>query len=427
MPPPPPTAAPLPVKRVGKYDLHHQLGQGSFATVRLGVDTGTQEKFAVKIIAKEFIFRKNLEIQVKREVALLQALNHKHIVALRDVLQTAKTVYLVLELVEGGELFTQIREKRRLDEAVARKIFQQIILAIRYCHNQKVAHRDLKPENILLDRNGDVKVNDFGLAKLSEDGTDMFTTKVGSPNYIAPEVIRDPRYNAFNADVWTCGILLFVMISGKHAFQDKNNNREALYRMIQAGEHREFGPEFSDGCKDLVSKLLVVDVEKRYTIEQVLQHPWFRVDFDVAQLGATEVGPVTPLSEANAVTDVQEPASPAPVGKRPDGPTRSIPFARGPVVVAADELCAQLRAHGMQPQPVADADKDVRVFSTFVTAGSKGLATFLIAVEPSPGADESAAVITLRQSRGDESMLDELHSKLVDALVPSTGSRSLDA
>lgn len=217
-------------KRMGKYELGRVIGSGSFSKVRLGTDTTTNEIYAVKVIDKAQLAKQRLEDQLKREIAVLKMLRHKHIVSMREVLQTSRHIYIVLELVEHGELFERIVQQRRFPEDQARKYFQQLILAVRYCHNQGIAHRDLKPENLLLDRDGNIKISDFGLANLTNNTDDLMSTVCGTPNYVAPEVIRDQGYNGFLADLWSCGIILYVMLSGHQAFDDPNV--KALFNKI---------------------------------------------------------------------------------------------------------------------------------------------------------------------------------------------------
>uniref|UniRef100_A0A7S1W0K7 non-specific serine/threonine protein kinase n=1 Tax=Neobodo designis TaxID=312471 RepID=A0A7S1W0K7_NEODS len=272
-------------KRMGKYELGRVLGHGSFSKVRLGTDTTNGEVFAVKIIDKAQLAKQRLEEQLKREIAVLKTLRHKHIVAMREVLQTSRHIYIVLELVEGGELFEQIVQERRFPEEKARRYFQQLILAVKYCHKQGIAHRDLKPENLLLDKAGHIKISDFGLANLTNDSGDLMSTVCGTPNYVAPEVIRDQGYSGFSADVWSCGIILYVMMSGHQAFDDPNV--KALFNKIERGEY-QMSRYFTEGAKDLISKILVVDAAKRLTIEEIIQHPWFQVGFDASQLAQTE-------------------------------------------------------------------------------------------------------------------------------------------
>lgn len=264
-------------KKVGKYELGRTLGSGSFSKVKLGVDDQGKQ-YAVKIIDKEQLVREHMEEQLKREISIMRMLNHPHIVKLFDVLQTQNHIYLVLELVTGGELFDRIVAAQRFDEEKGRHFFQQLIVSLHFCHRNGVAHRDLKPENLLVDEKDNIKITDFGLANLNEGtGTQLLNTVCGTPNYVAPEVLQEKGYDGITADVWSCGIILFVMLSGYLPFDDPQLN--ALFTKIERGEFR-MSKHFSDGARDLIGKMLVVDVKKRLTLDGVMKHPWFMKNFD---------------------------------------------------------------------------------------------------------------------------------------------------
>ena len=232
-------------KRIGKYELGRTLGTGTFSKVKHGTDTETQQVYAIKIIDKAQLAKEHMEEQLKREIAVMKLLKHDHIVQLREVLQTQKHIYLVLEIIEGGELFDRIVEAKRFDEETARKYFQQLVLGVWYCHQQGIAHRDLKPENLLLDSNDNLKISDFGLSNLQRGGgaSTLLQTVCGTPNYVAPEVLKEQGYNGINADIWSCGVILFVMLAGYLPFDD--NNLNALFNKIERGEFR-MARHFSD-------------------------------------------------------------------------------------------------------------------------------------------------------------------------------------
>lgn len=195
-------------KVVGKYQLGKTLGQGfvedpiflffvstltpsimsfcfcffrTFSKVKLGVDTTNGETFAIKVINKESIKQQNLEEQLKKEITILKMLKHKHLIALKEVLQTKSNVYMVMELVTGGELFDRIVSDKKLAEPIARRYFQQLICGLQFCHENGVAHRDLKPENLLLDKDDNVKISDFGLSSLSSNKDQILKTACGTP------------------------------------------------------------------------------------------------------------------------------------------------------------------------------------------------------------------------------------------------------
>eukprot|EP00760_Papus_ankaliazontas_P011318 PhM_4_TR14714/c1_g1_i1/m.7538 len=295
-------------KKVGRYELGKTLGTGNFSKVKVATDE-ENHTWAIKIIDKQQLAKEHMEEQLKREIAVMKLLKHENIVQLREVLQTGNHIYLVLELVTGGELFDKIVAAKKFDEATARRYFQQLVMGIYYCHLQGIAHRDLKPENLLLDSNDNVKISDFGLSNLQRGGPQgggtLLQTVCGTPNYVAPEVLREKGYNGFQADVWSCGVILFVMLAGYLPFDDTNMNH--LFNKIERGEYR-MAKHFSDSTRDLISKMLTVDAVVRVTLEDVINHPWFRVGFNEAALQRAKCGKLEVSSEqvSNAVSDVVE-------------------------------------------------------------------------------------------------------------------------
>lgn len=178
-----------------------------------------------------------------------------------------------MEHVEGGELFDYLVKKGRLTENEAVGFFQQIILGVDYCHNHLICHRDLKPENLLLDRHRNVKIADFGMASLQVPST-MLETSCGSPHYASPEIIKGIKYNGPSADVWSCGIILFALVTGNLPFDDENIRR--LLNKVKTGIYTI--PDYvSPSARDLITKMLVVEPDLRYTMRQVMDHPWFNL------------------------------------------------------------------------------------------------------------------------------------------------------
>ncbi len=203
--------------RVGPYELGATLGRGNYGLVKLAVNRETGEQFAVKIVKKEVLEDETkANVDIKREIQIMKALDHTNIVALNDVLYSPKRVFMVMELVRGGELFESIVNNGRQDEATARKYFHQLIDAVHYCHHRGVYHRDLKPENLLLGENGELKITDFGFSAMKNYGAHLLTTNCGSPHYCAPEVWNGSQdgYDGRKNDAWSCGIILFVMLTG---------------------------------------------------------------------------------------------------------------------------------------------------------------------------------------------------------------------
>ncbi|XP_065620039.1 CBL-interacting protein kinase 23 [Quercus suber] len=218
--------------RVGKYELGRTLGEGNFAKVKFARNVDTGENVAIKILDKEKILKHKMIAQIKREISTMKLIRHPNVIRMYEVMASRTKIYIVMEFVTGGELFDKIASRGRLKEDEARKYFQQLINAVDYCHSRGVFHRDLKPENLLLDANAVLKVSDFGLSALPqqvrEDG--LLHTTCGTPNYVAPEVINNKGYDGAKADLWSCGVILFVLMAGYLPFED--SNLMSLYKKV---------------------------------------------------------------------------------------------------------------------------------------------------------------------------------------------------
>ncbi|MQM12724.1 hypothetical protein Taro_045642 [Colocasia esculenta] len=262
----------------GKYEIGRLLGKGTFAKVYHAKHLVSGEGVAIKVVDKEQVKRvPGMAAQIVREISVMRLVRHPNVVELREVMATRSRVYFVMEHVRGGELFALV-ERGPLDEDQARRYFQQLVSAVDFCHSRGVSHRDLKPENLLLDDAGDLKVSDFGLSALPEqqrkDG--LLHTQCGTPAYVAPEVIRKRGYDGTQADLWSCGVILYVLLAGFLPFQDENMVR--MYRKVFKAEF-EFPPWFSPGARRLVSRLLVVDPGRRFTVPEIMGDPWFMQGF----------------------------------------------------------------------------------------------------------------------------------------------------
>ncbi|XP_047320121.1 CBL-interacting protein kinase 2-like [Impatiens glandulifera] len=256
-----------------RYDIGRLLGQGNFAKVYYGRDIKSGQSVAIKVIHKEKVLKAGLIEQTMREISIMRLVKHPNILQLYEVMATKTKIYFVMEYAKGGELFKKLC-KGRLKEDVARRYFRQLVSAIRFCHSRGVYHRDLKPENILLDENGDLKVSDFGLSALAEsklqDG--LLHTTCGTPAYVAPEVIGRKGYDGEKADVWSCGVILFVLLSGYLPFFDSNLIR--MYRKICKAEYKS--PSwFPPNIRKLLTRILEPNPHIRISFDKIIEHPWF--------------------------------------------------------------------------------------------------------------------------------------------------------
>ncbi|KAG2398810.1 CBL-interacting serine/threonine-protein [Vigna angularis] len=261
--------------RVGKYELGRTLGEGNFAKVKFARHVESRENVAIKILDKEKVLKHKMIDQIKREISTMKLIRHPNVIRMHEVMASKTKIYIVLEFVTGGELFDKIARSGRLKEDEARKYFQQLICAVDYCHSRGVFHRDLKPENLLLDANGVLKVSDFGLSALPqqvrEDG--LLHTTCGTPNYVAPEVIHNKGYDGAKADLWSCGVILFVLMAGYLPFEE--TNLTALYKKIYKAEFTS-PPWFSSSAKKLINRILDPNPATRITFAEVVENDWFK-------------------------------------------------------------------------------------------------------------------------------------------------------
>ncbi|BAT88254.1 hypothetical protein LR48_Vigan09g134800 [Vigna angularis] len=262
-----------------RYELGRLLGQGTFGKVYYGRSAITNQSVAIKMIDKDKIMRTGQVEQIRREISVMRLTRHPNIIQLFEVMANKSKIYFVMEYAKGGELFNKVA-KGKLKEDVAHKYFKQLINAVDYCHSRGVFHRDIKPENILLDENGNLKVSDFGLSALVEskrqDG--LLHTPCGTPAYVAPEVIKRKGYDGTKADIWSCGIVLFVLLAGYLPFHDPNLIE--MYRKISKAELKcpnWFPP---DVCK-LLGMMLDPNPDTRIPISIIREHCWFKKEPNV--------------------------------------------------------------------------------------------------------------------------------------------------
>lgn len=251
----------------------HQLGEGSFGKVKLARHRVTNQEVAMKIISRRALISRDMNGRVEREIQYLQLLRHPHIIKLYTVITTKTDIIMVLEYAPT-ELFDFIVKHGRLDEKRARKMFQQLICAVEYCHRHKVVHRDLKPENVLLDKNHNIKLADFGLSNIMTDGN-FLKTSCGSPNYAAPEVISGKLYAGPEVDVWSSGVILYVFLVGRLPFDDEFIPN--LFRKIQAGNFH-IPNHLPRGAVNIIKRCLQVHPVQRMTIQDIREDEWFQTD-----------------------------------------------------------------------------------------------------------------------------------------------------
>lgn len=256
-----------------RYEIGKILGQGTFAKVHHARNLKTGMSVAIKIIDKKKILKVGMIEQIKREISVMRMVRHPNVVELYEVLATKTKIYFVMEYVKGGELFNKVK-KGKLKEDAARKYFQQLISAVDYCHSRGVFHRDLKPENLLLDENGNLKVSDFGLSALAaskhQDG--LLHTTCGTPAYVAPEIINRRGYDGAKADIWSCGVVLYVLLAGYLPFHD--SNLIEMYRKIGKADYK-FPNWFAPEVRRLLTKILDPNPSTRISIAKIMENPWF--------------------------------------------------------------------------------------------------------------------------------------------------------
>ncbi|ORX83832.1 Pkinase-domain-containing protein [Anaeromyces robustus] len=263
------------VKRIGNYELGKNIGEGNFAKVKIATHILTKEQVAVKVIDKAKLDKTTAK-KLFREVRIMKLLNHPNIVKLYEVIDTPTELYLFMEYASSGEIFDYLVAHGRMKEKEARRIYRQIVSAIEYCHNLHVIHRDLKAENLLLDRNMNVKIADFGFSNQFSPGQRL-NTWCGSPPYAAPELFQGKEYSGPEVDIWSLGVVLYVLVCGGLPFD--GSTLAKLRARVLAGKFKV--PFYmSTECEALIKRMLTVDPAKRATLEDVKKDKWFNMDYD---------------------------------------------------------------------------------------------------------------------------------------------------
>ncbi|XP_017539252.1 serine/threonine-protein kinase MARK1 isoform X2 [Pygocentrus nattereri] len=264
---------------VGNYRLLKTIGKGNFAKVKLARHVLTGREVAVKIIDKTQLNPTSLQ-KLFREVRIMKILNHPNIVKLFEVIETEKTLYLIMEYASGGEVFDYLVAHGRMKEKEARAKFRQIVSAVQYCHQKRIVHRDLKAENLLLDADMNIKIADFGFSNEFTIGSKL-DTFCGSPPYAAPELFQGKKYDGPEVDVWSLGVILYTLVSGSLPF-DGQNLKELRERVLRGKYRIPF--YMSTDCENLLKKLLVLNPGKRGSLEQIMKDHWMNVGHEEEEL-----------------------------------------------------------------------------------------------------------------------------------------------
>ncbi|KAK5937941.1 Serine/threonine-protein kinase [Knufia obscura] len=302
--PPQPPAAPVPAPmahpnyaqmgrrrtsittQTGTWQLGKTIGQGSMGKVKVARNAETGETVAIKIIPRQSTDEngnpkdersdRSKEIRTAREAAMATLLDHPYICGMRDVQRTNYHWYMLFEYVDGGQMLDYIIAHGRLKEKQARKFGRQIASALDYCHRNSIVHRDLKIENILISKSGDIKIIDFGLSNLYSPRS-LLKTFCGSLYFAAPELLNARQYTGPEVDVWSFGIVLYVLVCGKVPFDDQSMPQ--LHAKIKRG-HVDYPQWLSAECRSIISRMLVVDVKERATLQEIMCHPWMTKGFN---------------------------------------------------------------------------------------------------------------------------------------------------
>ncbi|KAK9878369.1 hypothetical protein WA026_021679 [Henosepilachna vigintioctopunctata] len=264
---------------IGKYKLLKTIGKGNFAKVKLAKHVPTGKEVAIKIIDKTQLNPGSL-LKLFREVRIMKMLDHPNIVKLFQVIETEKTLYLVMEYASGGEVFDYLVLHGRMKEKEARAKFRQIVSAVQYCHQKRIIHRDLKAENLLLDSEMNIKIADFGFSNEFTPGNKL-DTFCGSPPYAAPELFQGKKYDGPEVDVWSLGVILYTLVSGSLPF-DGSTLRELRERVLRGKYRIPF--YMSTDCENLLKKFLVLNPAKRASLETIMKDKWMNQGYENDEL-----------------------------------------------------------------------------------------------------------------------------------------------
>ncbi|XP_037031763.1 serine/threonine-protein kinase MARK2-like isoform X20 [Bradysia coprophila] len=344
-------------EHIGKYKLLKTIGKGNFAKVKLAKHIPTGKEVAIKIIDKTQLNPGSLQ-KLFREVRIMKMLDHPNIVKLFQVIETEKTLYLVMEYASGGEVFDYLVLHGRMKEKEARAKFRQIVSAVQYCHQKRIIHRDLKAENLLLDSEMNIKIADFGFSNEFTPGSKL-DTFCGSPPYAAPELFQGKKYDGPEVDVWSLGVILYTLVSGSLPF-DGTTLRELRERVLRGKYRIPF--YMSTDCENLLRKFLVLNPAKRASLETIMRDKWMNMGYEDDEL--------KPFIEPQA--DLKDPKR---IGKT-----------------------EALVAMGYNRQEIEDSLSQVRyddVFATYLLLGRKS-------TDPESDGSRSGSSLSLRNIAGND-------------------------
>ena len=259
-------------RKIGPYILKGNIGIGSFALVKIAEKEFTHEKFAVKIVPRNKISCEELEDRFEQEIRVLQQMKHPNITQLFDLIKDENNFYIFMEYCPNGELFQIIVDRKFIPENEAKLFLGQLASALSYVHNMGACHRDLKPENLLLGADGKIKITDFGFSRYVGKGG-LCSTACGSPCYVSPECLSGEPYLGSKSDVWSTGVIFFVMCTGRLPWTKRNQAK--LFEQIEKGDYI-IPKQLSEGCKDLIRKMMCVDPEARISAEDILNEPYMQ-------------------------------------------------------------------------------------------------------------------------------------------------------